>query len=119
MSSISRRRKDQKTSRSHLTGEQKAQKTALLPTTISPKMRGTKLVLAASSFVNLHRRQHSSQADPRRGKHLQRLRSPIGRVASSRYGDYAVGHQAYEHSSICEGSEADVVGKISIRDHST
>ena len=84
MSSISRRRKDQRTGGSHLTGEQNAQRTALLPTMISPKMRGTKLVLAAGSFVDLHERQHSSQADPRRIKSLQRLHSPIRRAASSR-----------------------------------
>ena len=39
MSSISRRRKDQKPVGSHLTGEKIAQVTALLPTTVSPKMR--------------------------------------------------------------------------------
>ena len=100
MSSIWCRRKDQRPCGSHMTGEQRAQKPALLPAMISPKMRGTKLVLAASSFVDLHKWYHSSQADPRPGELLQRLHYPIGRVASSQEGEYRVECKDCEQYSI-------------------
>ena len=64
MSSISRRKKDHRPVGSHTTGEYVAQKSALLPATVSLKMPGTWLVLAANPVINSHEWHSSRQGNP-------------------------------------------------------